>query len=80
MEFISPFVSSTFELIAFLSSNFKVSVAFAFLQSQDNLICFDGNAISYSVNANLFDKTGDLPASARFRQQVVDHLSPLLCS
>ncbi|EOB07911.1 hypothetical protein Anapl_14281 [Anas platyrhynchos] len=59
-EFISPFVSRTFELIAFLSSNFKVSVAVAFLQRRDNLICFDGNAISYSVSANLFDKTGDL--------------------
>lgn len=66
-------MSSTFELIAFLSSNFKVSVAVAFLQRKDNLICFDGNVISYSVSANLFDKTGDLRVSARFRQQVVDH-------
>jgi len=73
IEFIFPFVSSTFELIAFLSSNFKVSVAVAFLQRKDNLICFDGNVISYSVSANLFDKTGDLRVSARFRQQVVDH-------
>lgn len=75
-EFISPFVSRTFELIAFLSSNFKVSVAVAFLQRRDNLICFDGNAISYSVSANLFDKTGDLRVSAQFRQQVVDHFLP----
>lgn len=65
VEFISPFVSSTFELIAFLSSNFKVTVAVAFLQRKDNLICFDGDAISYSVNANLFDKTGDLWVSAQ---------------
>lgn len=63
-ELISPFVSSTFELIVFLSSNFKVSVAVAFLQRKDNLIYFDGNAISYSINANLFDKTGDLRVSA----------------
>lgn len=64
IEFISPFVSSSFEIIAFLSSNFKVSVAVAFLQRRDNLICFDGNAISYSVNANLFDRTGDLRVNA----------------
>lgn len=76
IEFISPFVSNIFELIAFLSSNFKVSLAVAFLQRKDNLICFDGNAISYSVSANLFDKTGDLWVSARFRQQVVDHFLP----
>lgn len=63
IEFTSPFVSSTFEITAFLSSNFKVSVAVAFLQRRGNLICFDGNAISYSVNANLFDKTGDLRVS-----------------
>lgn len=64
-KFISPFVSSTFKLIAFLSSNFKVIAALAFLQRKDSLICFDGNAISYSVNANLFDKTGDLRVSAQ---------------
>ncbi|CAM9967363.1 unnamed protein product, partial [Bubo scandiacus] len=61
----------TFELIDFLFSNFKVSVAVAFLQRKDNLISFDGNAISYSVNANLFGKAGDLQVSARFRQQAI---------
>ncbi|KAF4801090.1 hypothetical protein TURU_037332 [Turdus rufiventris] len=55
----------TFKLIAFLSSNFKVTVAVAFLQRKDNLICFDGNVISYSVNENLFDKTGDLRSDVR---------------
>lgn len=58
-------MSSTFKLIAFLSSNFKVTVAVAFLQRKDNLICFDGNVISYSVNENLFDKTGDLRVSVQ---------------
>jgi len=67
IEFVSPFMSSSLELIAFLSSNFKVSVAVAFLQRKDNLICFDGNAISYSINANLFDKIGDLRVSAGSR-------------
>lgn len=65
VEFISSFGSSTFEWIVFLSSNFKVTVAVAFLQRKDNLICFDGNAISYSVDANLFDKTGDLRVSSQ---------------
>lgn len=77
VEFISPFASSTFELIAFLSSNFKVTVAVAFLQ---RIILYVLMAMPFHIPSMQISLTRLVTCRWVLRQQVVNHLSSLSCS